>query len=491
MPGVKVTTSARSGPTTPQTAPSGQYFVTGITERGSIDRPVSLRSMADYARLLGARVTYGAVYDDVRTFFEEGGSLVHVARVVGATPTVGTLALADRSLDPGLATIRLDAQNPGAWSTGLTAEVQDGQDDVAAGGKTFNIVIRLGGVIVERYDNLPDPATAVTRMAGSEYVKATNLGNATPAGSTAANSPRVAAAAAFSAGADDRATATVASYIDALSRFGIGMGDGIVAIPGQTIAAAYTGIADHCRTNRRLGILVAPRSTDAGTLRTTAAQNSSEFTGLFAPWVQVSDGAGGSRAITPDGFVAAKRSLAHATGPWVAPAGEGGRARYVIGVDQEFDALTGDALYAGRVNAIRTISGTARLYGWRSTSKDEANFGSLTSQDMINRVVTEGEARLEPFVFQVIDGRGQLLSRINGEMVGMLEPMRAAGGLYPMIDVTGDEIDPGYRVSTGPEVNTPQTLARNEVKVDIGIRPSPTADLITYSIVKVGLTAGL
>lgn len=491
MPGVKVTTSARSGPTTPQTAPSGQYFVAGITERGAVDAPVSLRSMADYARLLGNRVTYGALYDDLRAFFEEGGSLAHVARVVGDAPTIGSLVLADRSLAPGLATLRVDASNPGAWSTRLTVEVIEGQDEVAGGGLTFGIILRLDGVIVERYDNLPTPAAAATRMSGSEYVDVTDLGTATAPGTTAANNPRVLPPTGLSAGDDKRGTITAGHYVAALGRFGIGMGDGIVAIPGQTVAAAYTGIADHCRINRRLGILTAPRSTDANTLRDIAAANSSEFTGLFAPWVTVSDGAGGSRAITPDGFVAAKRSLAHATGPWVAPAGEAGRARYIIGVDQVFDSVTGDALYAGRVNAIRTIAGSARLYGWRSTSKDETNFGSLTSQDMINRVVTEGEARLEPFVFQVIDGRGQLLSRINGEMVGMLEPMRAEGGLYPFVDANGDEVDPGYRVSTGPEVNTPQSLARNELRVDIGIRPSPTADTINFSIVKVGLTAGL
>ena len=48
MPGVNVTTAARSGPSTPLRATSGQLFVAGLAERGSTTDPILLRGMADY-----------------------------------------------------------------------------------------------------------------------------------------------------------------------------------------------------------------------------------------------------------------------------------------------------------------------------------------------------------------------------------------------------------------------------------------------------------
>lgn len=488
MPGVKVETSVRSGPAAPLRIPSGQYFVSGMTERGRVDKPITVRGIGDYLRQCGGRVGYGALYDDLRMFFEEGGAIAHIARVVGPAATVGALTLMDAAAVP-VATLRIDAANPGAWSAGLTVEVTNNATEA-----TFSLIIRLDGALVERFDNIPNPTTAALRLLSSEYVRGTDLGSTTAA---PANNPATRAAAALSAGTDDRAAATAAMYAAALARFPVGMGDGIVAIPGQAATTSTgtgsigTALSDHARANRRIAALASPRGTDENSLRANAASFPSEHVGMFGPWVQIPDGTGGTRTISPEGFVAAKRSLAHEIGPWRAPGGEIGRARFITGLDQNFTAVQGDALDAGRVSVIREVSGSIRLYGWRSTSRDEQNFGLLTGQDTVNRVVVEGEARLEPFVFEPVDGRGQLLSRIEAEMIGMLEPIRAAGGLYPTIAADGSEVDPGYAVNTGPEVNTTQVLSRNEVRVDIALRVAPTAALITYSIVKVALTAAL
>ena len=93
-PGLVVQTSARSGPAGVVLAPSGNYFVLGITERGPVDKPVKINSLSDYRRVFGERVTYGAVYDDVQVFFESGGAQAFVQRVVGAAATVaGALVL--------------------------------------------------------------------------------------------------------------------------------------------------------------------------------------------------------------------------------------------------------------------------------------------------------------------------------------------------------------------------------------------------------------
>ena len=95
-------------------------------------------------------------------------------------------------------------------------------------------------------------------------------------------------------------------------------------------------------------------------------------------------------------------------------------------------------------------------------------------------------------MFAPVDRKGQLLSAINAELVGLVEPIRAAGGLYENLDaMTGELIDPGYKVETGSSVNTPQTLANNEVRARLYVRVSPTGGLVSLTIVKVGLLAGM
>lgn len=480
--GVKVETSVRSGSSQPLVAPSGQYFVVGQCERGDTSKPVSLRSMADYDRFLGGRVTYGTLFDDLKVFFEEGGSLAHVARVVGATATVGTLTLADRSASAGLSTLRIDAQNAGAWSSGATVEITDGTD-----ANTFNVIVRYG-TDVETFAGIADPAAAVLRLQASKYVRATNLGSAS---APPTNNPRVLAPTPLTAGNDQRATIVTADYTAALNRFTKGMGDGVVAMPGQTAAAGYTALEAHAKANRRLCLIAGARGLDANALRAIATANPSPRLGVVGPWINVPDGSGGYRTVSPEGFAAAKRNLAAAVGPWRAPGGLIGKAQYVSGLDQEFDTDTADALDTGRVCVIRLIQGSPRLYGWRSTSTDEGNYYSLTSQDTLNRATVQGEAILEPFVFDVVDGRRQALARMAAEMAGLFEEWRAAGGLFEMVNAAGEQVDPGYSVNTGPEVNTLERLSRNEVRVECAIRPSPSASLITYSIVKVGLTASV
>lgn len=483
MPGVQVTTATRSGPTAPVRAVSGQFFVSGLAQRGSVTEPILLNGMADYERFLGDRVTYGALFDALQTFFSEGGSRAYVARVVGPAATVGNLTLVDRAAVP-VNTLRIDAANPGAWSGNVTVEVLDGGTP-----NTFRIIVRLNGVIVEDANNLTSPAAAASFFSGSPYIRAVDLGSATAA---PANNPAVRAATALSVGTDDRAAVTATDLVNALARFNISLGDGAVAIPGQAVGAVGAGIDAHCRANRRIGLTAAARGTSVSALTTAAAAFNSEFTGLFAPWVLIPDGVGGTRAVSPEGFVAAQRNRAHEeVGPWRAPAGRISVGRFAVGVDQGFTSDEGNTLDAARVNAIRVISNAVRLYGWRSLSLDVQNYAYLTGRDLLNRLVNEAEARLEDYVFSTIDGRGQLLSAINAELVGLVEPIRALGGLFEYLDAEGNQIDPGYAVDTGSNINTTASLANNEVRARLAVRVSPIGALVNLTIVKVGVTAGL
>ena len=484
MPGVEVITATRVGPTAPLAAVSGQFFVSGITERGDTVKPILLRGVPDMQKYLGSRTSYSAtVWDCVKTFFDEGGAQCYVARVVGPAASVGSLTLDDRAGAP-VDTLRVDAANAGAWSANMTVQIQNGS--VA---NSYRVTIRLDGVIVEDVNNLTTPVAGVNAFAQSPYVRLVDLASATAAPS---NIPAVIAATALSAGADDRAAVTAAIVYGGLDLFNYELGDGAVACPGFSTSAVWTAINTHCVTNRRIGILAAARNDSKATLLTRTADLDSEYCGLFAPWVRISDGVGGYVAISPEGYVAAARARAHQLeGPWRTPAGAPSVSRVLLDVDQAFSQSDSKDLDDGRVSIIRNMANSVRLYGWRSLSSDTADYSYLKDRDVLNWFVTQCENALENYVFATVDSRGHLLSQVNAAVVGVADPVSVAGGLYAKYDDQGREVDPGYKVITDSSVNTLASLAENVVNVVLEVRLSPTSGLIRLTIVKVGLLSGM
>jgi len=488
MPGVVVTTAPRGGRSAPLIAPSGTWFVAGVTERGDTVNAVEIRGPADYSRLLGDPTPYDTLSDQILTFFREGGARVFVARVVGPGATTATRTIADTAAVP---TLRLDAASPGAWATRVTTQIQAGNDP-----NSFRLTVFLDGAVVEDYNNLTTPAQAVQVLQSSVYVVATDLGSASVA---PANNPAVdpAPVAFTTAGTDDRANITDATRVAALASFGAGLGDGAVSVPGSTSEAVRTGILQHCVDNNRVGILADAQGATAATLEAAAAGFAgtvgAEYLGLYAPWVLIPTGVGSTKAISPEGFVAATRNRAHEQdGPWRVAAGDIATAQYVTGIDSPFDDATADELDALRVNVIRDIGGVPEVYGGRSLSADETDYYWLKNRSLMNYIAVAGKAALSPEVFHTIDGRGHLLARLSAIMVGLLEPIRVAGGVFEKFAPDGTtQIDPGYSVNVGPSVNPVASLQQQRAAVQVAIRPSPAASLIQLTIIEVGLAAAV
>lgn len=485
MPGVIVTAGAVAGPSTPTSAPSGTYFVVGQAERGPADAAQLVTNLAEFVTYFGGLTTYGALYDDVAMFFQEGGSRAYVTRVVGPAATIGALAapLDDRAVAP-VSTLSVAASSPGAWSSTISISVVAG-----AGTNTFRIKVFRSGVLVEDFPNLGSPAEAVSRInARSAYIRLTNLASATAAPN---NNPAVVGPLTLAAGTDDRASIVAAGYVSALARFGKDYGDGAVAIPGIG-SAVHAGLIAHADAFNRIALLTAAQATDLTTLISYAETADAQRAGLFTPWVRVPDGFGGTKAISPEGFVAAARAKAHQlSGPWRAAGGEISRSSYVVAPDEVFSADQMATMDDNAINVIRTIASTVRLYGWRSTSSDVENWAYLTGADVVNRVVVESQKRLEQYVFGVIDSSGHLLTAVHGTLVGIVLPMASVGGLFAHYDNSGNQIDPGYAVRSDASINPVESLALNQVLAEVTVRVVPTAALVRITVTKAAVTAAL
>ena len=492
MPGVQIRTGATSGPAAPGRSPASTFFVVGQAERGPTDAPVRINSMSEFVRTFGVATTYSTLYDTMRAFFEEGGSRAYVVRVVGGAATKGQLAsaLQDRHATTPVSTLSVAASSEGAWSSRVSVKVLDGPIT-----GVFRLQILLDGVVVEDYANLHTPAEAVAQVndstRASNYVRLTNMGSATTA---PLNNPAVTPSpVALSAGTDDRAAIVTSDYTGALDLFTEGLGDGAVAVPGLG-AAVHSGLIAHANTLNRIALLSEARSADSATLLATAAALDAPRAGLFAPWVKVPDGSGGTKVISPEGYIAAVRARAiDTTGPWRPAAGEVAKARWVLAPDI---VLTNpNELDDGKVNAILTIAASVRNYGWRSLSTDSLNWRYLSSADVVNRVVVEAKRLLEPYVYAPVDDRGHLLAAIAGTLEGIVKPMADLGGLFGFLeeDETGESVerDPGYKIVVDGALNSRQVLAGNEVYAQLGLRPAPTAALIFLDVTKASVTAAL
>lgn len=494
MPGVQTTTATLSSPSTPQLSASGSFFLAGLTERGPTDKALKVTGLADYERLYGARVTYGAVYDQIRTFFEEGGEVAYVARVVGPAASVSTVTLSDKAGSP-VPTLRIDAYGAGAWgATGLTVDVDPGTL-----ANTFKLTVAYTGTgaqTPEVYDNIATPADAVRKLASSAYVRAVDLGSATAAPN---NQPaNTSSAVALTGGSDDRTNVVTSSYTTALDLFIDGYGAGAVAIPGQPASSVGVALTAHAVAHNRIALAATAAAqtmnqaiTAASTLQAANATGN-EFVGLFWPWVKIPDNLGGTYTISPEGYVAAMRARAQGEeGPARPPAGSIAVAQFVTDIETYTSAAQVDTLNSAYVSPITIRSTDIQLYGYRSLSTDDTNYHLLSSREIMNYVATSANDALQGFVFKTIDGRGYLLSDMAAVLIGLLEPLSVAGQLYARIDDQGGQIDPGYAVDTGPGVNTEATKAQNIAKAIVKVRPSPAAELVQIQIVKVPVTGSV
>lgn len=479
MPGVTVETFPNPGPTEVLNAPGATLFLAGLCDRGRTDQVITVRSYPEFVTACGPYVTYGALHDQVKLYFALGGTRVNIARVVGGSATKGTLTLNDRDGTPD-PTLKIDAVSAGAWSANVQIQVADG-----AISNTFTISVWVDQQLAETYPNLASPAAAVTALSASNYVVATDLASASSAPS---NNPAVLTKTPLSAGSDDRGSVNGAALVAALARFGLEYGDGVVAIPGYDSSVVGAGLIAHAKAFQRVTFLATTRTASTSTAKSAAATfnqtSGNEHAALLFPWIQVDDGAGGRRSISPEGYAAGARARAHVTeGPWRAPAGVIAAAPQVLGVETELTSDEGNDLNDSHVAAIRKVGGRPQLYGYVSLSLDNVHYRLLTVRDVLNAVAHQGRRALQPLVFGTIDSSGHFQKSAETAIIGVLEPMKNAGGLFELTDPdTGEKVDSAYDVDAGPGVNPPDQIANGQFTVNAALRVSPTAEKILLRI---------
>lgn len=506
MPGVNVTTAVRSGPVGAGDIVAGQVFMVGEAERGPTNEPTLLRSFSDYTTYYG-NYKSSNLYAHVKTYFDEGGTRCYVQRVIGSNSAAGSITLNTGS--GASAAMVITAKNDGEWSDNLTVQVLD------ADSSGYRLKFVLDG------DTLLTTRDLVTIADGINFVNASVVNHlvvaTTPLSDANADDDTynldTVSAAPLTSGSDGdpvgNAEIVAALATDDTGKFSPNLNTGAVCAPGRTGSAIWNALASHAGDFNRVALCAFGASDSAATAKTDAsgyyANTNASSMAFYWPHVKVAAPAvtelatgestiqGATITISPEAYAAAARSRAiqNAGGPWRVGAGQISAARTLKGLASDVTPATGDALDAARVNAIRKVGNSIRVYGARSVSNDEANWRYISMRDTMNYIVLGVEARMEEHVFSVIDGRGNAFGVIRASIKAFLDPIRVAGGLYEAFDDTGAPIDPGYSVRVDSTINPATQLATGLVKAQVGVRVSGVADLIDITITKSNLSAPL
>lgn len=287
---------------------------------------------------------------------------------------------------------------------------------------------------------------------------------ATTAGASAEVSAWVADA--LNAGAPEVVIVQAADHEAALEQLTSDLGAGQVIAPGVT--AAHAELLAHAAATKRTVLLDADTSGDvAATIAAAAGLASapgSEHAVMVGPAVQLPGIAGAPRnvpaSVLAAGLVGARdAATGHANN---APAGpRWGVVDRGQGVTNNYTDAELDSLAAAGVNVFRMVNGSPTLMSWYAVSGDDrwrqANWGRLASQ-----IYTAFLDLGAPFLFEQIDGRGNLFADLESTLSGYL------GGLWEANALYGEDAVDAYDVDVRG-VNTPTTVAAGELRADIAV----------------------
>lgn len=498
MPGVSISTAVRTGPVNTGLAPASTFFIVGETERGTDSVAVAVSSLSEYEAAFGGYEANKYTYQQIRTFFEEGGSNAYVARASASTANDGAAATAVIQANPtNAAGITLTAVGRGVWGNSLYARVVNNDD------ADFDVAIYYGGntsgyLLAELTGNLT--LNAAIEAINNNSVLAKYCTAALTSGATGTALLEDHAVAAFTGG--DDGDIAESDFTDALDLFTEELGAGCVAIPGLADGTdddtLYDAIQAHCEANNRIGLLSLPDGTNVATAASDSTTYGSgdntghEFLAFFYPWVKIPSGSGTSLTIPPEAYVAAVRSKMHNRfGSWQPFAGANSESKFITGVATAMSRTQAQTLDDSRVNAIRVINGSVRIYGARSHSTNTTQWRFITHRDTMNYITDRCQVALEPLVFSTINGRKTIYGDIATALKSVLEPIRISGGLYEGFDNAGRQTDYGYTIRVDDSINPITQLESGLVRAQVGVRISSVGDKIEVTLTKSNLTATL
>jgi hypothetical protein len=440
---------------------------------------VSVRNLAQFVERFGEFVSYGSLYNAADVFFREGGSVLVVTRIVGPAAVKATVTVKNAGAEN---TLKVIAKNAGEWGNSLKFKVVAG-----VGGKYIYQILE-GAVVKEASPEvLTNEAAVAWAKVNSKLITLEDLGKGNPA----------VAESALATGADDKASVTDTHWENSIiNNFPKQLGPGQISMPGRTTEASHKAQLKHALANNRIALLDGADTPTKATLIAEAAVGRALGAeagkgGLFSNWHVVPGLAQSTvRTVPPSCVQAGILGRLASEGYSANKAGAGekyGQSRYTIELTQPaWTEAEREELNNAGVNVSVMKEGVATFMGFRTMADPSTapTWLQLSNSRLYMEIAAKANVIAESYVFEEIDGKGIVFSKLNGELSGMLLNYWP-GSLY------GETFAEAVLVDTGPQVNTPQTIEERQINAVIEVRMNPFAERVKIYVSKVATTEGL
>lgn len=476
-PGHKVILGERIASAFVSGGPATAFFA-GVAAKGSTIAPTHVVSLADAVTKVGERQAANPqLYDALDAYFHEGGTSAYVARVIGEEAVTASANILDAESKK---TLKAVALSPGTWANTITL-------DITLSGEELAMVVKLGGVAVESFAG----------MVGNEglmaYVNANSQYVHIEPGSEVNKIAKTQAGLEVKGGKDELGKVTNKQLGIALETLGRDLGPGQLCAPGFLAEAEHKTMIAHAVANNRRALLDYPDSAEASATAAlsmalrTAENHGARYAQGLAPWAVIPGLATGTFRTIPYSSVQAgmiARSEAEGNTPGMAVAGANAEARYAVELSQHYTDAQRDTLNSAGVSTAIVRKGRVKTYGNRTLVNPvtEAPWKSFAASRLVMAVAGRADEVMDDYDFAEINK--YVFSKLAGDLAG-----RAC--MPYLDDFWGDQPSEGFQVNTGPDVNTPTSIANEELKAQIAIRPTTSGEVLTTEVVKVPVTEAI
>jgi uncharacterized protein len=501
-PGVYVNEKALSN-VTPSIAGGTSAVFFGSAERGPTDATL-VSDWASYKRIYGDLKNEFDLGYAVYHFFANGGRACYVVRAAGTyddgltTPDTVTPVVASTTVSyypngsaggaSALADLfDVDAVSTGAWGNNLTVTISAGLTDATATTHgTFNVIISMSGVEVERWSEVTLDEDG-NRYVGTVINTYSNYISIDTISTTAPDADLEWVTTSFALENGTEGKVGPQDIADSVDKVDTIKGNLLLNAVGQTSTTAVTPLMNKAASRGDSFVIIDPDKTSESlsALQTVA----SSFSGLsnagyaahYTPALVMVDpaknGPGAIRTTYPGGAIAGlivrndiQRSVAKA------PAGYGAEIRGALATTVKLSDGDIGTLYDGApyVNTFKAIPGAGIVvYGARTLARTTSD-KFIPVRRTLNYVKYSLKELTEFAVFEPNDQN--LWSRINLVLSGFLAEFYRSGGLK------GENAAQSFYVVCDSTNNTVTSIAEGVVNIEVGVALQYPAEFIVINL---------
>jgi len=199
----------------------------------------------------------------------------------------------------------------------------------------------------------------------------------------------------------------------------------------------------------------------------------SSYTALYAPWVKINDRYNDRiLEIPPSGYVASMIAYNdYVAQPWYAPAGFNRGILNVLSISSVFSQGDRDQLYKYQINPLQTFRGQGNvIWGQKTQQVKDSALSRVNVRRLLIIIEKSISIALQNFAFEPNSEFTRF--RIVSIITEYMDLLSSQGAFQTEL---GDD---GYKVVCDETNNTPAVIDRNELHVDIFIKPSRAAEFI-------------